>query len=66
MYEGKPGQIHHWFSSHLGYPYDLAEDGTIPEWCLDLISVDFAKPEVAFFTLHEIVTHVMNRTLRNA
>lgn len=45
LFEGKTEMVLQWFTAHLDYPYNPEVDGTLPEWCLDLISVDFAKVE---------------------
>ena len=46
MYEGSTGLVHSWFCGYLGYSYDPKEDGAISDWCLDLVSIDFAKSRV--------------------
>ena len=43
LYFGVPDEAVHWFSSSLGYAYAPAQDGTVSDWLMDLVSVGFSK-----------------------
>ncbi|CAD7703071.1 unnamed protein product [Ostreobium quekettii] len=46
MYWGAPKDAVPWFSGTLGYKYDAERDDSPPEWLMDLISIEFSKPEI--------------------